>query len=80
MKEKILFIIVIIYFLLSAVFHFVRLALGWDVFFANYEIPSFISATCFLFSVIVAYFLYKVYKEKNTKVDIRSEKEKNNEL
>ncbi len=78
-SEKILFIIIGIYFLLSGLFHFARLALGLDIIVGDNYIDTMVSAICVLFSVFIIYSIVKIQKNTKEKLNkgnvIKQEKE-----
>jgi hypothetical protein len=68
-NNKIFLSIIICYFIASASFHFLRLALDWKLIIIgeqnDYSVSTLISATCILFSVFIVYLAYKFkIKEK----------------
>lgn len=80
MKNNKLFLwLVICYFVFSASFHFLRLALDWKLIIVgdqnDYSVSTLISAVCILFSVFMVYLAYKLKnKERNKiKVDIKED-------
>ncbi len=82
MKEKtnkMLLIIVSLYFVLSAVLHFLRLTFSWDFVVGEYEVSTIISGACIIFSIIVAFFLIKMIRgDKKKKTEVVEEETDNN--
>ncbi len=73
MKNKIFLIVVAIYFTLTGLFHFWRLAFGLDYSVGNYEIPTILSAICFLFSILLVFLAIKIIKREKNRIDIIEE-------
>ncbi len=70
MKNKIFLIVVAIYFTLTGLFHFWRLAFGLDYSVGSYEIPTIFSAICFLFSILIIFLVVKIIKKERNKIDV----------
>ncbi len=71
--------IIILYFIISAGFHFIRLAFDWKIIIVgnqkDYSISTLISALYVLFSVFVIYQTYKLKKGNDKKVKININEE-----
>jgi len=71
--------IIIIYFIISAGFHFIRLALDWKIIIVgsqnDYSISTLVSALCVLFSVFAVFWTYKLKKGNGKKVKININEE-----
>ncbi len=78
-KFTILRHIFLFYFTLMGLFHFIRLALNWDLVIIRgeevYSIHTLGSALYFLFSILVVYLIIKAKKE-DKKIEISTEEEK----
>jgi hypothetical protein len=78
-NNKIFLHLLTFYFMASAIFHFLRLALDWKLIIvgnqSDYSVSTLISAICILFSAFMVYLVYKFKKKdsKKIKVDINEE-------
>ncbi len=63
-KEHALYLIVVVYFFLSALLHFARLTFAWDFSVGDYSVPTVASGLCFVFSVAVVFLAVRILKEK----------------
>ncbi len=79
MKNKKLFLgIIVTYFGVSGILHFLRLAFEWDIFIGERYVNSMISALCILFAVFIIFWSYKIKQEdkKRVKVEVVGEDRK----
>lgn len=67
MQNKVFFGIVGFYFAIFGVFHFVRLAFGWEIIVENYSVPTLTSGIYFIFGIFMIYLSYKNIKGKTEK-------------
>ncbi len=71
MKNKKIFLgVIVFYFAVSGILHFLRLAFEWDVFIGERYVNSMISALCILFSAFVIYWAYKIKQSDKKKVNV----------
>jgi amino acid permease len=74
--------IIIFYFIASASFHFLRLALDWKLIIvgdqSDYSVSTLISAICILFSVFIVYLAYKFKKKDSKKIEVDIKEEEKN--
>ncbi len=76
-NNKVFLPFIVVYFALSGIFHFVRLAFEWDIIVKNYYLRPWMSAACILLAVFVIYWIYRIKKTSNKeiKVEIVEEEE-----
>ncbi len=84
MKNMKLFLSVIgAYFAFSGVFHFIRLALEWDLVIYRaggpYNIHSVFSAMSILFAIFIVYWVYKIKKNEKEVVKVTTNEERDEE-
>ncbi len=72
MQNRIFFTVIALYFVVSAIAHFTRLALGLDVMIGDYELPTIVSGICVIFSVFIVYWSLRMIKRGK---EIRGESE-----
>ncbi len=73
MQNKVFLTIVGLYFFLSAILHFSRMALDLNIDIGGYEVPSIVSGIYFIFAVFIVYWIIREMKEKSKEVKEETE-------
>ena len=69
-NNKIFLYLIGFYFIVSGIFHFVRLALEWDIIIGDYYLRPWASAVAIVFAALVIYQVYRIRKSSQNEVKV----------
>ncbi len=69
-NNKIFLYLIGFYFIVSGIFHFVRLALEWDIIIGDYYLRPWASAVGIIFASLVIYQVYRIRKSSQNEVKV----------